>query len=107
MNASAVSTFLLQPLVENAIHHGTSKLSARGILELSAWRSGESLHVRVRQTAPVCRRGGPSSARPALDFETRARASNICSAQDNYSLDVTRDDERGTCVDVIFPYRVA
>jgi signal transduction histidine kinase len=106
MNA-AVSTFLLQPLVENAIHHGTSKLSARGILELSAWRSGESLHVRVRDNGPGLPPGWTLERQTGLGLRnTRARLEHLF-GEDNYSLDVTRDEQRGTCVDVIFPYRVA
>ena len=105
--SAAVSTFLLQPLVENAIQHGTSKLSARGILELQAWRSGESLHVRVRDNGPGLPPGWTVERNPGLGLRnTRARLEHLF-GKDNYSLEVTRDGQRGTCVDVIFPYRVA
>ena len=105
--SAAVSTFLLQPLVENAIHHGTSKLSACGVLELSAWRSGESLHVRVRDNGPGLPPGWSIERHSGLGLRnTRARLEHLF-GKGHYSLEVTRDDQRGTCVDVIFPYRVA
>ena len=104
---AAVPTFLLQPLVENAIRHGTSRLSASGTLEVSAWRSGDRLHVRVRDNGPGLPDGWSLERNTGIGLgNTRARLEHLY-GRDEYSLDVTRDDEQGTCVDVTFPYRVA
>jgi sensor histidine kinase YesM len=45
-----VPSFLLQPLVENAIHHGIGRSEGGGVVEASAVRDGEWLHVHVRDT---------------------------------------------------------
>jgi two-component system, LytTR family, sensor kinase len=107
VTAAAVPTFLLQPLVENAIRHGTSKLTTAGEIELSAWRSGERLHLRVRDNGP----GLPH--RWSLDRHigiglgnTRARLEQLY-GKSEYSLQIESEEGRGTCVDVTFPYRVA
>ena len=44
-----------QPLVENAIRHGISKLPTAGTIEPMAWRAGPNLRgfVRVHRSAAV------------------------------------------------------
>ena len=105
--SAAVPTFVLQPLVENAIHHGTSKLSASGTLELSAWRSGDCLQVRVRDNGPGLPAGWTLERHSGLGLRnTRARLEHLY-GPGNYSFEVTRDGDRGTCVEVTLPYRIA
>lgn len=53
-----VPSFLLQPLVENAIKHGIAPMENGGLLELSVRRIGETLWLRVRDN-------GALPARPA------------------------------------------
>jgi LytS/YehU family sensor histidine kinase len=45
-----VPCFLLQPLVENAIHHGIGRSEEAGVVEASAIRDGEWLHMHIRDT---------------------------------------------------------
>jgi LytS/YehU family sensor histidine kinase len=47
---SLVPCFLLQPIVENAIRHGIAQCESNGVVEASARRVGEQLHLRVRDT---------------------------------------------------------
>lgn len=47
-----VPCFLLQPIVENAIRHGIARCENEGLVEASAVRDGDRLHVRVRDTGP-------------------------------------------------------
>jgi two-component system LytT family sensor kinase len=104
---AAVPTFLLQPLVENAIRHGTSQLSAAGTIELGAWRSGDCLHVRVRDNGPGLPRGWTLERHIGIGLRnTRARLEQLY-GKDAYSLEVASDGGHGTCVDLTFPYRAA
>ena len=48
-----VPCFLLQPIVENAIRHGISHCEDEGLIEASAVRNGDFLHVHIRDTG-VC-----------------------------------------------------
>ena len=48
-----VPCFLLQPIVENAIRHGIAHCENEGLVEASATRIGDFLHVLVRDSGPV------------------------------------------------------
>jgi hypothetical protein len=45
-----VPCFLLQPIVENAIRHGIANCENQGLVEASATREGDFLHMLVRDT---------------------------------------------------------
>jgi signal transduction histidine kinase len=107
VTSAAVPNFLLQPIIENAIRHGTSKLTAAGTIEVSAWRSGERLHLRVRDNGPGLPRGWTLERHIGIGLSnTQARLEQLYGS-DEYSLEVAPDEDRGTCVDVTFPYRAA
>jgi len=48
-----VPCFLLQPIVENAIRHGIANCENEGLVEASATRVGDFLHVMVRDSGPA------------------------------------------------------
>ena len=47
-----VPCFLLQPIVENAIRHGIARCENQGLVEASATRDGDLLHMLIRDTGP-------------------------------------------------------
>jgi two-component system LytT family sensor kinase len=103
---AAVPTFMLQPLVENAIRHGVSGLPTGGTIELSAWRAGENLRVRVRDNGPGLPPGWTLDEHIGIGLgNTRARLEQLY-GKGAYSLAVTSDADAGTCADVTLPYRV-
>ena len=100
-------TLLLQPLLENAIRHGTSKLSAAGLIELSAWRSGDRLHIRVRDNGPGLPFGWSLDRHIGIGLgNTRARLEQLY-GKGRYALTVASDEARRTCVDIALPFQVA
>ena len=48
-----IPQFLLQPLVENAIKHGTSKIAEKGILGIQIAGKGEWLELKVYDNGPL------------------------------------------------------
>ena len=49
---SSLPRTVLQPLVENAVLHGISRLPEGGTIELQLVREGNELQIRVRNPAP-------------------------------------------------------
>jgi two-component system, LytTR family, sensor kinase len=104
---AAVPTFVLQPLVENAIRHGVSKLATAGIIELSARREGDRLHVRVQDNGPGLPAGWTFDRDAGIGLRnTRARLAQLYGTGE-HSLDVASDGGQGTRVDIELPYHVA
>jgi two-component sensor histidine kinase len=72
LGEALVPTFVLQPLVENALEHGVSRLEGVGCVEIEAARDGESLVLAVRDNGT----GESSTSRDGLGIglaNTRAR----------------------------------
>ena len=64
LEAALVPHFVLQPLVENALHHGIARRSGAGCVEIAARRDGGELVLEVADDGP-----GPADA-PAVPGET-------------------------------------
>src|ERR1044071_6153086 len=82
-----VPAFVLQPLVENAIEHGIGRIRGLGALELRIERSGDRLHIAVRDNGP----GLDPSAREG-------------SGLSNTALRLADGGERGAVAVVELPY---
>ncbi len=52
LRACRVPALSVQPLVENAIHHGVQALPEGGVIAISAYRDGDALCVSVRNPKP-------------------------------------------------------
>ena len=95
-----VPTFILQPLLENAIRHGIATRSTPGQIEIQAWCEGDALHLSVRDDGPgPRRRTGTSSAAPASGCPTRASGSSASTAIARASRSPARSApaSRSTC----------
>lgn len=82
-----VPHFLLQPLVENAIHHGLDAVDGRGRVELTIAREGAQLVLKVRDTG-----AGPTAAQVAAGgrgvglANTRARLQHLYGGEHRFEL---------------------
>src|SRR5437899_3014620 len=79
--SAVVPTFMLQPLVENAIRHGVAPNGRVAEIEIAATREGDRLHLAVRDNGPGVK-GAPrsSSSRPSTSTpcgHSRSRRSII------------------------------
>ena len=95
-----VPSFILQPLVENAITHGIDQTTAAGRIEITATREGERVVLRVRDSGPA-----PAGA-PAVEGvglrNTRARLEQLYG--EAQSLTLRPAEGGGMVAEVTLPF---
>ena len=97
-----VPTLILQPLVENAVKHGVSKVNRPGKIEISARRDGDRLVLTVRDSGP----GLPGGTMPSDEGvglrNTRERLTQLYGKE--FSFVLRQADGGGTIAEVTLPY---
>src|SRR5258705_4969294 len=103
--AATVPTFLLQPLVENAIRHGAALQGGSAEVEIVAVRAGDRLRLEVRDNGPgipagAARNGGVGIA------NTRARLAQLYGTGGRHSFELVNapGDKGGVVATVEIPY---
>jgi signal transduction histidine kinase len=98
-----VPNLVLQPLVENALEHGASRVIGEGRIEITAARDGERLTLRVRDNGPGVDVNAPPSTGVGLS-NTRARLAQLYG--ERASLTLAPFAGGGTIAEVVLPFRV-
>jgi signal transduction histidine kinase len=103
---AAVPSFVLQPLVENALRHGLADRVEEGAIEITAQREGADLVLSVRDNGVGLRSGEDSTARrPGVGLaNTRERLSTLYG--DRARLELAPAPGGGTLATVRLPYHV-
>ena len=98
-------SMMLQPLVENALHHGLERRPGPGRVTISARRAGTTLEVRVEDTGPGLAPAANGLREGIGLANTRARLVELYG--DAQSLTIANAEGGGACVEVVIPYRSA
>ena len=96
-----VPCFLLQPIVENAIRHGIANCEDEGLVEASATRDGNLLHMLVRDTGSG-RLSAKLNGHGIGLGNTRERLTHFY--QDAYNMRARQLDAGGFEVAITIPY---
>jgi LytS/YehU family sensor histidine kinase len=92
-------TFLLQPLVENAVQHGIAQRSAAGWVRIAAWRDNGSLRLRVADDGP----GLPAGWREGVGLaNTRERLRRLYGEAGSFAI--AGESNAGVLVEIALPY---
>ena len=96
-----VPSFLLQPIVENAIRHGISSREDNGVIETSIMREGGVLQLRVRDTGSGIMT--PAHQGNGIGLKnTRARLQHFY--QDSFEMKAAAHEDGGFEVAISIPY---
>ena len=96
-----VPSLLLQPLVENAIHHGIGRHKGSDVVEVMARRQGSELLLQVRNLASDLNSTAESSGNGVGLKNTRARLQQMYG--DLASVNLTAIHPRGVCATIRLP----
>jgi two-component system LytT family sensor kinase len=100
-----VPQFILQPLLENALHHGVALTSGPACVEITASREGERLMIAVTDSG----HGAAAAARGERHgmglSNTRLRLEQLYGSEQSLTLE--RLPGRGTRISIELPWRFA
>jgi sensor histidine kinase YesM len=101
-----VPQLLLQPLVENAIHHGVAKRSAKGKIWITSLHDCKNLYLRVTDNGPgFASDGGREPSRSGVGLvTTRERLQTLYG--DSQRLSIRNLPEGGAEVCVAIPFSI-
>jgi hypothetical protein len=98
-----VPCFLLQPIIENAVRHGISRIEGTGVLETSVTRIGDRLNLCVRDNGPGTK--GPVAAKNGYGIGMRNTQERLLHFYPGaYDFTVTEPESGGYEVTIQIPY---
>lgn len=99
-----VPNLILQPLVENAIHHGVAPLLSAGRVEIEARREDGMIELRVRDNGPGLSLTESAALKERVGLSnTRARLEQLYGPRHRFQMH--NRAEGGVEVTVAFPFR--
>lgn len=100
-----VPTFILQPLVENAVKHGVERRTEGGRVTVEGTRKGDALVLCVINDAPLEAAVATTPSRVGVGIRnTRARLEQLYGSMQSFRLEA--DAERGIVAEVRLPFHV-
>ena len=99
-----VPTFILQPLVENAVLYGMSPRIEKGTVEVCAWRNNGKLHLSIQDDGPgLPRDWDPEDSVGIGISNTRERLRQLYGER-NQSFDIRSEAGQGVRVEMSMPF---
>jgi len=98
-----VPSFILQPLVENAIHHGISMNVGAGTIKIHSQKVGDRLELTVTDNGSNAERAKHPRVKDGIGLSnTRSRLSRLYGTA--FDFDLSPNDGRGMTSKILIPY---
>jgi hypothetical protein len=98
---AGIPTFLLQPLIENAIRHGIARDSRNGCIEIAAHRDGQHVHATITDSGPGI---GAGPVVPGVGLTNSvARLEQLYGC--DFTLELGNAESGGARVDIRWPWK--
>jgi glucose-6-phosphate-specific signal transduction histidine kinase len=95
-----VPNLILQPIVENALEHGASRVLGEGVVQIAARREGDRLAISVHDNGP-----GVGVRREGVGLgNTRARLAQLYG--DKATVTLANAPDGGAVAEVVLPFHV-
>jgi LytS/YehU family sensor histidine kinase len=98
-----VPHLLLQPLVENAIHHGASRRAQGGEVRINSFQRGDKLHLEVADNGPGFAPNPEWQTKHGLGLNSTRERLRVFYGQ-RQRLDIHSAPDRGTIVSIQLPF---
>ena len=99
-----VPTFILQPLVENAVLYGLSPRMTKGTVEVCAWRTNGQLHLAVQDNGPGLPQDWDPEESVGIGISNSRERLRQLYGESNQSFDIRSEAGRGVCVEITMPF---
>lgn len=99
-----VPSFVLQPLVENAVKHGIAPYSHQGTIDVHAWAEGGHLCMRVADNGPGLPEGASVLGSGVGLSNLQARLTNLYG--DAVVMQFSAAEPQGLVIDLVMPLRM-
>lgn len=98
---------VLQPIVENALEHGVSRVTGVGRIEIAARRENDALLLTVRDNGPGLGAGVDSGSASGVGLaNTRARLAQLYGDEASLTLSDAPGGEGGVIARIVIPFHV-
>jgi signal transduction histidine kinase len=106
-NEALVPTFILQPIVENAIRYGPLAVARKGAIELSAERMNGHLHLTVHDSGPGFPPDWSVERQAGIGLTNTRERLRLLYGDDEFSLRAFNPIGGGASVELVLPFRTA
>lgn len=102
-----IPTFILEPFVENAIRHGITSRSQKGVLEIKAHKERDRLHLSVRDDGPGLPPDWNLEQTEGLGIRNTRERLRCLYGKNNFVFKVANVEAGGVLVELLLPFQSA